>query len=314
MKIDTHQHIWTEPLLEALAAREEFPFVRHEHGLTVLFLAGEQPYVIDVQAESFSARAALVEQDGLDRALVCPSSPLGFEVLPRRQALELIHAYHDGALGLGEPFGVWGAVPLDGPRAEDIEEALGRGCVGVSLPAGALAGVDAVNRLGPVLAHLESSGVTLFVHPGLGSSLPAGEVTLSDPLWWPSLTRYVAQMQAAWLSLVGAGRRAHPRLRIVFSMLAGLAPLHAERLAARGGPTVSGEPDRLVFYETSSYGPRAVSWLWDVVGREQLLYGSDRPLVDPDLEAVRGELDRDLLSDNAGRALSAGSTAQAMSR
>jgi hypothetical protein len=45
MKIDVHQHIWTEPLVQALAARSELPFVREESGLTVLYLAGERPYV-----------------------------------------------------------------------------------------------------------------------------------------------------------------------------------------------------------------------------------------------------------------------------
>ena len=28
MQIDVHQHIWTEPLLDALAARRRLPFVR----------------------------------------------------------------------------------------------------------------------------------------------------------------------------------------------------------------------------------------------------------------------------------------------
>jgi hypothetical protein len=36
-----------------------------------------------------------------------------------------------------------------------------------------------------------------------------------------------------------------------------------------------------VFYETSSYGPAAVRVLEDLVGAEQLLYGSDRPVVEP---------------------------------
>jgi len=35
MKIDVHQHMWTEPLVHALAARSELPFVRRESGLTV---------------------------------------------------------------------------------------------------------------------------------------------------------------------------------------------------------------------------------------------------------------------------------------
>ena len=107
LKIDVHQHLWTEPLVRALAARSELPFVRHEHGLTHLFLAGERPSVIDLGTEVPARRAALVEADGLDRALICLSSPLGVESLPRGDALPLIDAYHDGALSLDAPFGVW---------------------------------------------------------------------------------------------------------------------------------------------------------------------------------------------------------------
>jgi hypothetical protein len=317
VKTDVHQHIWTAPLVHALAQREELPFVRYEQGLTVLFLAGERPYVIDREAEAFERRAALVELDGLDRALLCPSSPLGVEALPRPQALGLIEAYLDGALALGEPFGVWGAIALDAPRAEDVDDVLGRGCVGITLPAGVLAGVDGWGRLASALGSLESSAAPLFVHPGPGPGPgargTAGEISLSDPLWWPALTRYVAEMQAAWLSFRSVGRRSHPRLRVVFSMLAGLAPLHAERLASRGGPTPQ-PPDPLVFYDTSSYGPRAVGSMEEVVGRRQLLYGSDRPLVDPDQWSVAREFDHDILADNVGRALSEPSFSGAVSR
>ena len=42
-------------------------------------------------------------------------------------------------------------------------------------------------------------------------------------------------MQAAWHAFAVWGRPAHPRLRVCFAMLAGLAPLHRERLVARGG-------------------------------------------------------------------------------
>ena len=69
-------------------------------------------------------------------------------------------------------------------------------------------------------------------------------------------------------------------------MLAGLAPLHAERLFARGGPAPAVDP--LCFYDCSSYGSRAVAAIGEVVGRSQILYGSDRPVVDPAL--VRAEL------------------------
>jgi 6-methylsalicylate decarboxylase len=310
MKIDVHQHLWTEPLVGALQARQELPFVRSEHGLTVLFSAGERPYVIERSSETPARRAALVDGDGLDRALICLSSPLGIESLPREQALGLIDAYHEGALALGEPFGAWGAIALDGADPQDVDRALQRGCVGISLAAGALASVDGLSQLRPVLRRLERAGAPLLVHPGPGSSAvgtrlaATGEPSLSDPLWWSALTRYVSDMQAAWLAFVSAGRAEHPRLRVVFAMLAGLAPLHAERLSSRGGPSAVGV-DPLTFYETSSYGPETVRRIAEIVGAGQLLYGSDRPVVDPAEHGILGELDWEAVGDGTRRALGA---------
>jgi hypothetical protein len=306
IKIDIHQHLWTEPLVQALADRRELPFVRREHGLTILFLAGERPFVIDLSSEAPTRRAALVELDGLDRALLCLSSPLGIESLPREQSLPLIDAYHEGVLSLDGPFGVWGAIALDRPDPDDVDRVIGRGCVGLSLPAGALSSVGALSRMRTVLARLELLGAPLLVHPGPGPSQTqaVGEASFGDPLWWPALTRYVADMQAAWLAFLAAGRLQHPELRVVFSMLAGLAPLHAERFASRGGPAPY-VPDPLVFYDTSSYGPSAVRTLAELVGAQQLLYGSDRPVVEPGEFGVPDRLDWDPIADGTRRALDA---------
>jgi 6-methylsalicylate decarboxylase len=308
MKTDIHQHIWTEALVDALSERRELPFIRREQGLTVLFLAGERPYVIDRSAESHSAREALVGLDGLDRALICLSSPLGIERLARDQARHLIDAYHQGALALGDPFGVWGAIPLEQVDADDVDRALDLGCIGISLPAGALASIDSLARLAGVLGRLESSGAPLLVHPGSVTSAATAEASLHDPLWWPALTRYVADMQAAWFAFAIAGRRSHPRLRVIFSMLAGLAPLHHERLEARGG-AIPAEPDPLTFYDTSSYGATAIGQLTAAVGSAQLLYGSDRPVVEPRRDLLSAELDWDRFADCTRRALDRQGTA-----
>ena len=295
-------------LVAALQARRELPFVRREHGLSVLYLAGERPYVIDLAGERPSRRAAQVRQDGLDRALVCLSSPIGIEALPREQAAPLIDAYLEGALSLGAPFGVWGSIALDPIDADDVDAVLERGCVGLSLPAGALASVDGLARLRDVLLRLERADAPLFVHPGPGPrsvldrSAPLGEASLADPLWWSALTRYVSDMQAAWLAFFSAGRAEHPRLRVIFSMLAGLAPLHAERLCSRGGPATT-DSDPLIFYETSSYGPAAAAQVAGVVGRQQLLYGSDRPVADPREHAILDEFGWDDVERATRRAL-----------
>ncbi len=301
--IDVHQHVWTEPLVHELSLREELPFVRHEHDLTVLYAAGERPYVLDPSTSDAELRAQALDRDGVARALVCISSPLGIEALPRRQALALIDAYHAGALALGDRFGIWGAVPTERPDPADVDRALALGCVGISLPAGAIARLDALTAMAGVLDRLQEYDVPLFVHPGPGpcSQPLQASPALSDPLWWPALTAYVAQMQAAWLAFATAGRKAHPQLRVVFSMFAGLAPLQADRLQARGGPRLAlGDPD--TFYECSSYGPDAWAALESLVGPSQLLFGSDRPMARADSVLGSGLAGRQA-AINARRAL-----------
>jgi hypothetical protein len=281
MQVDVHQHIWTEPFLEALAGRDALPFVRRANGLTVVHCAGESPYVVDTTGEAPAQRARLVRDDGLDRAAIALSSPIGVEALPREQAMSLIGAHLAGVSALPEEFLAWGPVALDGLDPADVDRLLGVGCVGISLPATALAGQDALWRCSPVLSRAAERGVPVFIHPG---SVAGGRgsdcVSVNEPLWWGALTDYVAQMQAAWLTFAAIGRAEHPDLVVLFAMLAGGAPLLSERLTARGGPPIDLH-DPFVFYDTSSYGPVAVEAMARRVGTAQLVYGSDRPVVEP---------------------------------
>jgi predicted TIM-barrel fold metal-dependent hydrolase len=280
--IDVHQHIWTEPLLCALAARDTLPLIRRSDGLTILHSAAEQPYVIDTASESPQRRTELVRADGLDLALVAISSPIGIESLPRDSALELIDAHLEGVTALPDVFGAWGPVALDGADPDDVDSLLERGCVGISLPAGALAGPQQLALAGPLLERAAARRVPVFVHPGGAPGHRCAEAEFGEPLWWRAMTDYISQMQAAWLTFASLGRREHPDLAIVFAILAGCAPLLSERLAIRGGPAVDLH-DPLTFYEMSSYGPAAVEMMARRVGERQLLYGSDRPVVEPEL-------------------------------
>ena len=280
MQVDVHQHLWTEPLLDALAERAALPFVRRTNGVTVLHCAGESPYVIDTAAETPARRARLVHDDGLDRAAIAISSPIGVEALPREQATLLIGAYLAGVAALPDEFLAWGPVALDGLDPDDVDRLLARGCVGISLPAPALAGRDALRAAYDVLKRASDRRVPVFVHPGSVAREQAESIGLGEPLWWTALTDYVAQMQVAWLTFAALGRAEHPDLVVLFAMLAGGAPLLSERLTARGGPPIDlGDP--LVFYDTSSYGPVAIEGMARRVGAGQLVYGSDRPVVEP---------------------------------
>jgi hypothetical protein len=271
--IDVHQHLWPEPLLRALSLRAEPPLlVRHRDGWA-LRLAREPEGPVELADHDPDRRAALVRADGLDRALIAPSVPLGIEALPAAAAEPLLEAYHEGAEALPGEFGAWAAVGLDEPDAQALAGLLDAGFVGACVSAGALGTPDGFERLGEVLETLERRGAPLFVHPG-----PAAPADLArTPGWWPALTGYVAEMQAAWHGFAVWGRPAHPGLRVCFAMLAGLAPLQRERLVARGGQAAA---DPQVFLDVSSYGKRAVDAVLREVGVDRLVEGSDRPVVD----------------------------------
>jgi hypothetical protein len=82
----------------------------------------------------------------------------------------------------------------------------------------------------------------------------------------------------------------------VWAMLAGGAPLHGERLVARGGPRAALSDDRCL-YDVSSYGPRAIDAMLRIVGVDRLLYGSDRPVVAPPVLAPLGPAVRHALAE-----------------
>ena len=293
--VDVHQHLWPRELIAALRARRRPPRLR---GWT-LELAGESDYLVDPAHHDVDARTAQAAGDGLDLALVSLSSPVGIESLPPPEAHELLAAYHEGVLALPAPFGGWAAACLTEIDPPALEAELDRGFVGLQLPATALLDMAGYERVGPLLELLEAAGRPLLVHPGPA----AGQDQALDgtPAWWPAIVPYVQQMHAAWFAFRAYGRPRHPRLRVCFAILAGLAPLHGERFAARAGGRSPVDPD--VFLEISSYGTRAVDATIRVLGIDVLVNGSDRPYADPVHLDLGVAATRALRDANAGRLL-----------
>src|SRR4051794_37616610 len=268
----------------ALSARARPPRGRRDGGGWVLELAGGPAHRIAPAEYDVEARAARVAEDGVDRALVCMSSVFGIESLPRDEAQPLLDAYAEGVAELPDEFGHWASACVADPQPDEIDQRLNAAAaVGLALPAAALGGADELDHLAPLLDRLEQVGAPLLVHPGPApgfQSVAPPPPRPTTPAWWPALTRYVHEMHAAWFAFIAFGRAQHPDLRVVFVMLAGLAPLHLERLAARGGPAQDGI-DRNVFFDTSSYGPQAIDAMVRALGVDQLVYGSDRPFAEP---------------------------------
>jgi 6-methylsalicylate decarboxylase len=280
-RTDLHQHMWTAPLVEALSARREPPFARPASGRVVLYAEGEAPTTVKAGADALESRMSDLDHDGTHRAIVSLSCAIGVESLARLEAERVLAAYERGMLELPPCFEAWGAIPLEGAGADDVDRVLDAGFVGLSLPAGSLSSTRDVHALATVLGRLEQRGAPLFIHPGPGlRGRSRAERDPGEPTWWAAMTRYVFDMQSAWLAFLIEGRPAHPELPVVFAMLAGCAPLHRERLAGRGGPACM-TADPLFFYDCSSYGTQALDAMVRCVGIEQIVYGSDRPVVQP---------------------------------
>jgi hypothetical protein len=265
---DVHQHLWPEALLSALSRRRTPPRLRGN----VLELSCQGSFDVDLAAHDLQARLRDLDRDEIDVAIVSLPPTLEIELLPAEEAEPLLGAYHEGILDIGRQSG--GRI-----RAFAAGRALD-GFAGVTVAAGALAELDSLSSL---LTELASRRGVLFVHPGPSASPPSG------PEWWGAVVGYTAQMQAGYAAWLSSGVQRWPDLSVVFAILAGGGPFQLERLRSRGvDPRLTLHPN--LYFETASYGPHAIELCLDTVGVDQLLYGSDAPVIDsrPTLQAVRG--------------------------
>lgn len=292
--VDVHQHLWPPELIKALRCRHTPPLLDD----WTLRLEGEPDFVVNPHDHDVATRAATAATDGTDVVLVSLSSPLGIESLPPDESAPLLAAYHEGVQALPEPFAAWAAAGLVDPDPAALERELDRGCVGLQLPATALADAAGYARCAPLLDVLARRGQPLFVHPGPATAKPG------VPAWWPALVSYAQQMHAAWYAFRVFGRPAYPRLRVCFAMLAGLGPLHGERFATRAGERSAVDP--FAFLETSSYGARAVDATVRELGIDVVVHGSDRPYAAPNHPGLGAAAAQALRTRNPLRLLEGG--------
>lgn len=291
---DIHQHLWPEELISALSRRSTPPRIRRKGGHLVLELVGEPEYRIDTADHDPEWRARRAAELGIGLSVISLSAPLGIEWLPGDEGRDLVEAYNEGVRGLGAGFASWAAVPVLEPQPAQVDRLIDAGHIGLSLPASAISTRQGLDQLGPVLDRMEDRSAPLFVHPGPIYAADRFGTEREEPVWWAALTGYVDQMNRAWHAFVELGRERHPNLRVAFAMLAGGAPLHGERLAARGGPQVSDDPN--LFYDISSYGPRGIDAALRAVGVDQLVFGTDMPVLDQPGDLGLGEAARVAIS------------------
>jgi predicted TIM-barrel fold metal-dependent hydrolase len=199
----------------------------------------------------------------IERAVVSLQPSLGADWVDGGEGEELAAAWERGILELARSSG-GRIVPL-------AARASAEGFAGLCVEASALLDLD---RLAPRLDALTTAGGFLFVHPG-NAQVPA-----AAPSWWAAVVDYTAQMQAAYAAWFASGAARWPELDIVFAILAGGAPIQLERMESRGVAARAAMLPR-VWFDTASYGKRALELAMSTFGVQQMLFGSDAPVVDP---------------------------------
>jgi hypothetical protein len=283
---DFHQHLWPPSFFSALSARSQPPRLNGRQ----LELAGAPTWELDVESHDLDTRLELMDRLELDRAVVSLQPTLGIDRLQSEEALELIETWEHGILELAAA-----------ARGRIVPLAAGEpagGFAGLCVSGAELLDLDA---LAPRLDALTQSDHFLFVHPGAAATPPGA------PSWWTAIVDYTAEMQAAYIAWLATGAARWPKLDVVFAILAGGAPIQLERMAARGVDERSAMLPH-IWFDTATYGRRALDMVMSTYGVEPMLFGSDMPVVhsEPALDAIRsfGEAVTDaVLSANPARLL-----------
>lgn len=265
--IDMHQHLWPAGFLAALRSRRRPPLLEGDE-----LVISEGRFPVDPASLDVHGRAALLDRDGVDLAVVSLQPGLGIGGLPPAEREELEEAWLAGMREV--------ALATDGRFRALAPGRLVDGLPGACVPGSALADLDA---LAPLLDELERRDAFLFVHPGVTVTPPQA------PGWWAPTVQYTGEMQRAYFGWLAAGRDRWPSLRVVFAILAGGAPFQLERRALRG-IDVRSTLDENVYFDVATYGRRAIELCIETFGVHRLVYGSDVPVVDPapTLQAIRG--------------------------
>jgi 6-methylsalicylate decarboxylase len=294
VRIDVHQHLWPPELIEALRRRARAPRLVGNGDRPMLEMVHEPDWPVDLGGHRPEARLEALDAAGIDRAVVSLSAPLGIESLAEPESAELVSAYHDGVGRLAEQSGdrlaAWAATTLTAPDcgAAVVAAALDAGFVGAMVPSEALAGPEAMDRLAPVLDVLEARGAALFVHPGPAPGTAPYARDGGLPAWWPNMGVYPGLSIRAYFAWRALGAERWPRLRICFAIMGGAGPFLEERWR-----TFSGEArgiDRNVYLDTASYGRLALECAMATFGVEQIVFGTDIPVIsgDPPARALAG--------------------------
>ena len=301
--IDWHTH-WLSPrALAFLEDRQQAPRVLRNAQGELAFQANSsslrQPLPIGPSFFDGPTRIAHIDAASIARQVISWPTTLGVDpALDATEGAALFAAYNDDLAALVSQYPerlsalaalttadiAWSAAELQRAHCE-------LGFIGAVLPAGAFLNRSGAEALAPIFEVAQQQRSHIYLHTGLAHpsipgqwSLPQAE-DASTARW---LLESTAQFAAAWITLgLTDFLDAYPEVSVQLAMLGGVLPFLCTTLDSRtqrqGLPSVL--PGlRRVFVDTGILGsdPQALALAINTLGSEQILFGSDYPLLPSD--------------------------------
>lgn len=323
MIIDVHAHALTREFLGELAREKAFGIEARGDGFGFGGYGSLDPLLFDVEG----AAASLVERD-ITLQLVSPPprivSHAGWAA-DREFARRLNRQTADFVKRAGNRHGGLAVPSLTEPEhaVAEISRALDEdGLAGVALPTSAAGRPLDDPAFEPLFAECARRGVIVFMHPTTGVERPAfGQYTMLQLVGWPSETG----LCVARLVFAGIFER-YPGLKLVLAhgggtlaMLAGRLDLGYEAPHYEANPdcrkNISRPPStylKQIYFDSVVAHPAALRYLIDLVGHQQIVFGSDFPFEVgdpygakslPAIATLPEQVGTDILYNNAAKIL-----------
>ena len=325
MIIDVHAHALTRAFLGELARENAFGIEARGDGFGFGGYGPLDPLLFDVEgaAQSLTARDITLQLVSPPPRIV---SHAGWGA-DRAFARRLNKQTADFVKQAGRRHGGLAVPALTEPEfaVAELCRALDEdGLTGVALPTSAAGRPLDDPAYEPMFAECARRGVIVFMHPTTGVERAAfGQYTMLQLVGWPSETALCVSR----LIFAGVFER-HPGLKLVLAhgggtlaMLAGRIDLAYEASTYEANPdcrkNISRPPSsylKQIFFDTVVAHPAALRYLIELVGHEQVVFGSDFPFEIGDplgskaLPAIAGLPEAvavDILYRNAARILAA---------
>jgi aminocarboxymuconate-semialdehyde decarboxylase len=296
MLIDTHAHVIPGefPPVEGRAAGERWPRMEagSDSARVLLTAPGGRGLTAQPVCWDPTERLAAMDARGVDAEVVSPMPGLLGYALTPEDGLDLCHFLNDFVVGLcaSAPrrlFGL-GLVPMQHAElaARELANVKKAGLLGVEI-ASNINGVSLGDaRFDELFKEIEAQDLAVFVHglaPSFADRLPPSAIGGFG---------IAAEIAVGAVSLLVSGIfQKCPNIRIALSHGAGGFPLMLTRAQFFWGRTWNEEPGpgqdgpspselaRRFFYDSLVFDRRALRYLVDMLGPEQLLIGTDHPFM-----------------------------------